>query len=303
MVLHDALLHHFYLGSFRKTLYEDEFVFNYQDWSRQEADALWRDRSLSAQDPRYFRRPMLKRITESALAVIVHNPAAAQAVREHSPRTEIVEIPHFYDPSPPPSEDAVREFRRRLEIPPNGFVFAVFGFLRETKRLLPTLHAFTRLHRVNPKAHLLIAGEFVSQELERTAAQFLTSNGIHRTGHLSAGNLHLAAAAVDCCLNLRYPTACETSGIAMRLMGAGKPVVVTDGAEWARFPETCLFRIPPGPAEAEALFDTMAVLTDNPEMGRQMGLQAAEHIQRYHSLSASGIAYWNCLCRTFESHS
>ena len=235
--------------------------------------------------------------------VIVHNPAAAQAVREHSPETRIAEIPHFYQPTPPPAADEIREFRDRIGVPRNGFVFAIFGYLRESKRIVPILRAFLRLRRINPKTQLLIAGEFVSQELERSVSKLLTLAGVHRLGHLSETDLHLCAASVDCCLNLRYPTAGETSGIAMRLMGAGKPVVVTNGQEWARFPDTCVFRIPAGPAEAEALFDTMAVLSDNPELGRLMGHQAAEHIQRYHSLSASGIEYWNLLCRTFDSHS
>jgi hypothetical protein len=41
---------------------------------------------------------------------------------------------------------------------------------------------------------------------------------------------------VDACINLRYPAAGETSGIAIRLMGIGKPVLLTDG-EVLAFPE------------------------------------------------------------------
>ncbi len=85
----------------------------------------------------------------------------------------------------------------------------------------------------------------------------------------------------------------------MRLLSAAKPVVVTEGEEWARVPEVALFRIPAGLAEPEAIFSTMAVLSQRPDLAIHMGRQAARHIQRYHSLSSSGEQYWNLLCRTF----
>ena len=301
VVLHDALLHHFYLGSFGKSAYISEFVYNYGDFANEEADSLWRNRALSAQDPRFFARPMLRRIAESARAVVVHNRAAARTVREHAPHTPVIELPHFYDPPPPVHQDAIRQFRSTLGIPENGFVFAIFGYLRESKRLIPALKVFERLRRLQPKLHLLVAGQFVSQDLANSAASFLNQPGVHRLPHLASGNLDLAAAAVDCCINLRYPAAGETSGIAMRLMGAAKPIIATEGEEWSRFPPTALFQIPPGPPESEALFDTMAVLAQTPYLAREMGRQAASHIQRYHSLSSCASEYWKLLCRTFAS--
>ena len=298
VVLHDALLHHFYLGSFQQKEYVDEFVFNYGEWHREEAEDLWRGRTLSAQDPRYFARPMLKRIAETALAVVVHNPAAARAVRLHAAGARVIEIPHFHAPATPPGADAVAQFRDRLGIPQIGFVFAIFGFLRESKRLLPILQVFAKLHRLMPEIRLLVAGEFVSQDLKCAAAPFLAHPGVLSQPYLPEAQLQMAVAATDCCLNLRYPNAGETSGIAMRLMGAAKPVIVTDGEEWARLPELASFRIPAGIAEPAALFDSMAVLASEPTLGRSMGQQAARHIQRYHSLTSSGNLYWNLLCET-----
>ena len=303
VVLHDAVLHHFYLGSFRKNEYLDEFVYNYGEFSREEAESLWLDRSLSAQDPRYFNRPMLRRIAAGARAVIVHNPATARAVTEHAASARVSEIPHFCDQVQPLAANQIAAFRERIGAPQNGFVFAVFGYLRESKRLIPILKAFQRLHVQCPETRLLVAGQFVSQDLERNAAVLLQQPGLCRLPHLAPADFDLAAAAVDCCVNLRYPAAGETSGIAIRLMGAGKPVIVTEGDEWDRFPNEALFRIPAGAAEPEALFQSMAALQLRPDLARHMGGLAAKHIQRYHSLSAAGTEYWNLLCRTFASHS
>ena len=55
--------------------------------------------------------------------------------------------------------------------------------------------------------------------------------GVIRRPYLPESEFWLAAAAVDACINLRYPAAGETSGIAIRLMGIGKPVLVTDSPE------------------------------------------------------------------------
>jgi hypothetical protein len=103
VVLHDAVLHHLFLGSLTEREYMAEFCFNYGDWSEDLARALWRDRARSATDPRYFEHPMLKRIAEVSLALIVHNPAAAAMVREHHQAARVYEIPHLYEPRDPDS--------------------------------------------------------------------------------------------------------------------------------------------------------------------------------------------------------
>ena len=85
VVLHDAVLHHFFLGQLSEAAYIDEFVYNYGEWNRGLGRELWRARAGSASDDRYFRYPMLKRVAERSRAVVVHNPAAAAAVTEHAP--------------------------------------------------------------------------------------------------------------------------------------------------------------------------------------------------------------------------
>ena len=62
VVLHDAVLQHFFLGRLTEQQYVDEFIFNYGEWTRSLAEDLWKHRARSAADPRYFEWPMLKRI-------------------------------------------------------------------------------------------------------------------------------------------------------------------------------------------------------------------------------------------------
>jgi hypothetical protein len=81
---------------------------------------------------------------------------------------------------------------------------------------------------VRGRAQLLVAGSFVSSDLERALQPLLAQNGVLRRPHLSAEEFAFSTAAVDACINLRDPAAGETSGIAIRAMGIGKAVLVTD---------------------------------------------------------------------------
>src|SRR5262249_44909083 len=157
---------------------------------------------------------------------------------EHSAQARIVEIPHLFAMPAFASggADSIR-WRQTAGIDPTTFLFSVFGYLRESKRLMAVLEAFADVHREFPKTALLVAGDFVSSDLARAALPLLSGAGVVRLPHLAERDFWLAAGAVDACINLRYPAAGETSGIAIRLMGLGKPVLMTDSPECSRFPE------------------------------------------------------------------
>jgi glycosyltransferase involved in cell wall biosynthesis len=298
VVLHDAVLHHFLLGQLDEHRYVEEFVYNYGEWGRGIALELWKGRAASAADPRYFDYPMLRRVAAGARAVVVHNPAAARIVKSHAPDARVVEIPHLFAPQPLPAEAHVARFRQHLGVSPGAFLFGVFGFLRESKRLLPVLDAFARLRREFPHAALLVAGEFVSSDLERAAGPLLMAPGVLRLPYLSEEGFWMAAAAVDACINLRFPAAGETSGISVRLMGIGKPVMVTDSPECAGFPEDACIRIASGVAEKDALYEHMVLLTSITEVGSAIGQRGAGHIRDYHRVDQVAARYWRLLCES-----
>ena len=271
-VLHDAVLQHFFLGSLDEQQYVEEFVYNYGEWHRELAHALWRGRASSGLSHRYFAYPMLRRIAEVSRAIVVHNPAAARMVREHAPSAHVVEIPHLFAPPPPPNAADVIQFRADLGLPPRRFLFAVFGYLRESKRILNILRAFDVIHRELPQTALLVAGEFASQNLARAAEPLLAaSRGIRVLAHLPETQFWRAAAACDACINLRDPAAGETSGITIRLMGIGKAVLLTEGGESSRVPETACFRITPGVAETASLSEHSMVAASLPQTTREIG--------------------------------
>ncbi len=293
VVLHDAALHHFFLGTLDRSSYIEEFVYNYGEWMRRFAEELWHERARSAADPRYFEYPMLRRVVTSSRAVIVHNTAAARAVRRHDPQAQVIEIPHlFVAPELPRLVDILR-FRAELGVGPRTLLAGVFGHLRESKRLPVVLRALKRAVRNGADARLLIAGAFTSSDLERSLGCLLAHPRILRVGPLSERDFWRYAAALDVCVNLRFPTAGESSGIAIRMMGIGKPVVFTQGDEIARIPENACLRVDLGAAEEEMLADIILWLARDREAGVEIGRRAAEHIAREHAVEKVAERYWN----------
>lgn len=294
-VLHDAVLHHFFLGAESEEEYVAEFIYNYGHWSEDLARELWRRRSRSAADPEYFRYPMLKRVAERSRAIIVHNPRAAALVEEHVRGTTVHEIPHLFAPPELPAASEVIRYRARLGVAPHVFLAGVFGHLRESKRLLALIRAFRRARRSAEMA-LVVAGEFASTDLARSAEPLLANDpGIIRLGYLDERDFWLCASAVDACINLRYPMAGETSGIAIRLMGIGKTVLVSSGEETSRFPEAACIRIDPGQAEEEMLVEYLVWLARCPHDASAIGQRAAAYIREHHSPERVAQLYWRAL--------
>lgn len=299
IVLHDAILHHFLLGQLNEASYVEEFVYNYGEWNRGLAGELWRGRAAAGADGRYFEFPMLRRAVQSAHAVVVHNPAAARIVEKSlggAGKPRIVEIPHlFAPPDPPPGDVGAERFRQGLGIDPGAFLLGIFGFMRESRRLIPALEVFAELRRENERLALLVAGEFVSSDLERAAVPLLHQPGVVRRPYMEAPEFWAAASAVDACINLRDPGAGETSGIAIRLMGLGKPVMVTAGDAWARFPEGALLPVERGAAERDSLWAHLRLLTSIPEACAAVGQRGAAHIRACHGVEQAGDLYWELL--------
>lgn len=296
VVLHDAVLQHFFLGSLTEREYVEAFVYNYGEWHRGTAQELWRGRAGSALNERYYAYPMLRQIAEVSHAIIVHNPAAARIVKEHVPAARVVEIPHLFAPPAPIASDVILDFRHSLNLSTRHFVFGVFGYHRESKRIMNILRSFDAIHRALPYTALLLAGEFASSDLERAVEPLLVRPGIVRLGHLPERDFWIAAAAVDACINLRYPAAGETSGIAVRLMGVGTPVMVTDSEETARYPETACFRIAPGVAEKGSLTEHGILAASLPQTTGEIGARGARHIRSSHALDRVADEYWETLC-------
>jgi len=291
VVLHDAVLQHFFLGMVDERAYVEEFVYNYGEWTRGLAEDLWRSRARSASDPQYFKYPMLKQIATMSRAIIVHNPLAARAVQRHAPDARVIQIPHLFVPPELPHLVDMLRFRSELGLRPRTMLVGVFGHLRESKRLPVILRAIHRVWKNGADARLLVAGAFASSDLERAIAGLLNDARIIRVGHQSERDFWMYAAATDVVVNLRFPSAGETSGIAIRMMGIGKPVIFTAGEE----PANACVRADAAATEEEQLVAALMLVSCEREAAAEIGRKAALHIAREHAIARVAELYWDVL--------
>ena len=295
-VLHDVVLHHFMLGRLSREDYIEEFIFNHGEWLRDLAAELWQDRVLSAADQRYFDYPMIRRIVESSRAVIVHNPKAKRMVSEIAAapgrNVPVYEIPHFAAAPPPPDDSERAATRARLHIPADAVVIAAFGYMRPSKRLRSLVHAAKLL---TTPYRLLLAGDFVSPEYEATVSALLHNVPSIRLPFVPEEEFWRLAAISDICVNLRSPSAGETSGIAAKLTAAGKTVIVTGGEEYSAYPEGAVLKVDPGESEVEMLAHYLCALASEPEMRSTIGGRAARFAAEHQSVERVGELYMQAL--------
>jgi glycosyltransferase involved in cell wall biosynthesis len=188
----------------------------------------------------------------------------------------------------PPEPHLVAAKRADLGIPADAVVIGCFGYMRPPKRLHSLLEAFGRMEA---RCRLLVVGEFVSSGYEASLDKLFRNPRVVRLPYAPEQEFGLLAALTDICVNLRYPSVGETSGVAMKMMAAGKAVLVTGGEEYARFPELAVVRIDSGESEIEMLAHYLYALASDAEMRALIGANAAAYVREHHALERVAGAY------------
>ncbi|HYO80718.1 MAG TPA: hypothetical protein VES20_04900 [Bryobacteraceae bacterium] len=276
VVLHDVVLHHMMLGWLRQEEYISEFVYNFGSWSEEAAQQLWRERGRSAVHPRYFDFPMIRRVCESSVAVVVHNPAAARIVRKQVPTVPVHEIPLLNMPKAPARAVEALSLRLSFGLDPGRSLFGVFGYLRETKRIDTAIRACEAAG-----ASLIVAGH-CSRELAASLGPLLTRPHVRRVEFLPSAAYRALMYCVDGCINLRSPSTGETSAGGLDVMACGKPVLYTASGETERFPPGACVRVEPGLSEFDNLVDALVWLNRYRSDAREVGRSAAEYVRTCH---------------------
>jgi glycosyltransferase involved in cell wall biosynthesis len=196
--------------------------------------------------------PLFERAVDASRGVIVHNHFTRDRVLASRPLTRIATVPHHLSLEGVP-EVSPEEARRALGIEPGSFAVATFGFLTASKRPEVLLRAFARLRREVPAARLLIVGEVSPHfELDRVLTPELRA-GVTITGRLEIDRFLLYMRACDVAVNLRHPTAGETSGTVIRLLGLGKPLIVNETGSFAEIPDDACAKVPLDDTEEDLL--------------------------------------------------
>ena len=253
VVLHDTHLHHaraaFLLREKRAGHYRAEFR-----WSHPDVPADAAELAVAGLDSHLFYEwGMVRGLVEASRLVAVHGEATRRELLESTPRLRqgyggqanfqtansqgdlrarvvSIRLGHGQLVRPEERDEARRHIRARYGVPDDAIVFGVFGGLTPEKRIPQVLRAFRALLPYAPEARLLFTGAPAAHyDIAADVAALGLEDRVTLAGYLeSDAELTRYIAACDVSLNLRWPTARETSGPWLRALAAGIATVITD---------------------------------------------------------------------------
>ncbi|WP_040665874.1 glycosyltransferase [Nitrolancea hollandica] len=297
LVLHDTLLHHLIMAM----LLKGRRVREYRALMERRYGSAGLEvagRVLKGQVPAsLFDFPLSEEIIDASRAVIVHSQASLDQVRSWSPGVSAYRVPMGI-PIPAAIEQGAA--RRVLGLPEDQFILASVTHVNPYKRLDIVLRALRRLREDVP-AHLLIAGTVSPLvPLQRMVALLGLEDAVDILGFVDDAQARLIVAAADVCVNLRYPTAGETSASLLRIMGSGRPVMVSDVGSFRELPDDAAIKVPVDALEEEMVLGLLRALSADATLRDTIGRNAREFVRREHSLAAMAAGYHQVLEQTLR---
>src|SRR5262249_60463792 len=111
------------------------------------------------------------------------------------------------------------------------------------------------------------------------------------TGYAARRAFEAYVARADICLNLRPPTAGETSASLLRLLGAAKPTLVTATGSFAELPPGVAAQVDLDASEGDLIMAYCRLLAARPDLAAALGDNARAYVAREHTLDGAAAAY------------
>jgi glycosyltransferase involved in cell wall biosynthesis len=244
IVLHDLVLHHLIVEMTLARGDADGYVAALEA-SHDGPGAAWARGRVAGMHHEMgnFLLPASIEVANRSLGVIVHNEYARTRLLDFGVTTPIHVVAHPY------VHEERSMARASLGLTGEQRVIGFFGFLTSAKRAEVVLEAFRIAREKEPTLVLLIVGE-AAPNIDLASFQ---GQGVVVTGYVADDDFAAYYSVADRFVNLRYPTAGETSGTLIRALDAGKPVAVSDYAQFAELPDDCVFKVPLGAGEVARL--------------------------------------------------
>ena len=285
VTLHDLILHHLLVED---TLAEDDADAYCE---RLVADHGWIG-EMTARARRWgeigsaplFELAAHRELVRKQRGLLVHSAWAADLLLEAEPDLAVRTVPMAMPLGDAADPAAGRAFRERHDLPLDRPLLGSFGFQTPIKRTDVVIAAMARPELA--EAHLVIAGEASEAiDLEGRVRAAGVEGRVHITGFLDYDEFLDAIGACDVCVNLRYPTAGETSASLLRVLAVGRPVVVSDYAQFSEFPDEVAVKVELGENEVKSLAGQVGEILAAPERLSGMAEAARAFVRDHHDPS------------------
>jgi glycosyltransferase involved in cell wall biosynthesis len=291
-VLHDYVLHHFIGGmtwiAGDAQGFADELEYNYGSLGKQ---LFGRIKRGVYTDLEKFIFPLNKRIIDCSLGIIVHNHYVRKEIEKDHPNTPIKQI-NMGIPETNLELVNTEAFKKEVGIPSDHFVIGIFGFVTPIKNVDLAVKAFHLLRQKIPQVTMLIVGEVQDNRVEKLVADLDLSRNVRICGFVPEKDFHHYIHATNVAINLRYPTAGETSASLLRIMSMGVPVIVFNYRQFAEIPDDCCIKIDLGDNEVTELYHALHSLAVDSSLRHTIGEQAKQYIKKTCSLENAAKEYY-----------
>jgi glycosyltransferase involved in cell wall biosynthesis len=275
VVLHDYCLHH----ARAKMLLMKGFINEYLDEAKyaypEEARLGKAVFGGIASNLLFYYYPFVKLVIESSLSAGAHSDWVVDQLKPFG--TPVIKIPMAVDVTP-----RVSETQSVAELQPDNILLASFGFVTPEKRISRVLAVLHELRYFYPGLRYVIVGEVADYfDLESEIRHLGLQEVVTITGRVKREQFHEWMRRSDIVINLRHPSARETSATLLRAMAMGKPVLISRLLHLQEIPAEAVMRVRPD-REQEDLFHNLWQLIEDCSLRERIGRAALQYIETNH---------------------
>jgi glycosyltransferase involved in cell wall biosynthesis len=232
-----------------------------------------------ATDLEKFLFPLAGHVARRARAIVVHNEDAKARMQDVAPGVPVTVIPHHAGTPPAAVAGLTRsEARRRLGLPADAFVVGQFGYITKPKQPGAVIGGFARMAPLHPDARLVMVGaDHSGGGLDRLIERHGVTGRVRLAGFAGLVKFYTYLRAVDVVVNLRYPTAGESSGTIARALAEGKPLIVNNVGSFAELPDGVARKVEADEDQTEGVARELTLLAEGSAIREDMSRRAAEY--------------------------
>ena len=290
VVLHDYVLHHLMLWHAANRLknmniYREAMTRRYGVDGTRVASMMERGQLSDA----VFAMPLSESVIERATALIGHSRYVVERAHAYRP-----DLPTAVVPMGVPLVDVPEriEARELLGLPLHAPIWASFGHINPYKRVEQALRAFAKFRADYPDAlYCLVGSVSPNYDLPSLVKRLHLGDSVHITGYVDHADFNLYVAAADICFNGRYPSAGETSASLLRLLGAGRAVLVSDIATFSELPRDAVAHVPVDHTEEATILAYAQRLWQDEALRHALEHNARTYVANEHSLDQAASNY------------
>lgn len=233
-----------------------------------------------------------KHLIDRANGVIVHSDMAKQMVKGIRPDVPVVNIPLHTPKSTENYEVAKLQAKKKLNLSENTLVLGSFGYATKAKRIIETLEALAQYYKKETKNfHYYIVGKVDGIDVKSKVKELSLQENVSVTGFTGLEEFKTYMSACDICLNLRYPTHGESSASLHRMLGMGKPVIVSNIGSFEEYPDEIVLKVRCDDNEVTEIYKAICELTEDVKVMNDRSKKAHEFSKSNCNLEVNAKKY------------